>query len=45
MKKGKCFNSKGKGHTMLNCLKKTKLSIITDVSDIDNIKNIDQKKE
>ena len=45
MKEGKCFNCKGRGYTMLNCLEKAKVSTITDVSDIVNIKNIDQGKE
>ena len=45
MKEGRCFNCKERGHTMLNCLKKTNISAITDASDIDNIENIDQGKE
>ena len=45
MKKERCFNCKGRGHTMLNCLKQAKVSAITDISDIDNIENIDQEKE
>ncbi len=45
MKEGRCFNYKKKGHTMLNCLEKVKVSIITDASNIDNIDNIDQGKE
>lgn len=31
--------------TILNCLDKAKISTITDDLDIDNIENIDQKKE
>lgn len=45
MKKERCFNCKKKGHTMLNCLEKAKVSAITNVSRIDNIENIDQRKE
>ena len=40
MKKGRCFNCKGRGHTMLNCLKKAKVSTILDTLDIDNIEDI-----
>ena len=45
MKKGKCFNCKKRGHTMLNCLKKAKVFTITDILDINNIENIDQGKK
>lgn len=45
MKEGKCFNYKGKGHIILNYLKKTKVSVIIDALDTNNIKNIDQRKE
>ena len=45
MQEEKCFNYKGRGHTMLNCLEKAKVSAITDASDINNIENIDQEKE
>ena len=45
MKEGRCFNCKGRGHTMLNCPEKAKISAITDASDIDDIENIDQGKE
>ena len=45
MKEGRCFNCKGKGHTMLNCPEKAKVSAITNASDIDDIENIDQGKE
>ena len=41
IKDEKCFNYKGKGHIMLNCLKKTKVSTNINISDIDNIENID----
>ena len=41
MKEDRCFNCKGKRHTMLNCPKKTKFSVITDALDIYNIENID----
>ncbi len=45
MKERRCFNCKGRGHTMLNCLEKAKVSAITDASNIDDIENIDQEKE
>ena len=45
MKEGRYFNCKERGHTMLNCPKKANVSAITDASDIDDIKNIDQGKE
>ena len=45
IKKGKSFNYKGKGHIMLNCLEKARISINIDASDIDNIENIDQGKK
>ncbi len=45
MKKGKCFNCKKRGHTMLNCPERAKVSIITNASDIDDIENINQGKE
>ena len=45
IKEGRCFNCKGRGHTMLNCSEKAKVSAITDASNIDNIENIDQGKE
>ena len=45
MKEGRCFNCKERGHTMLNCLKKANVFVITNASDIDNIENIDQEKE
>ncbi len=45
MKEGRCFNYKERGHTMLNCPEKAKVSAITDASDIDDIENIDQGKE
>ena len=45
MKEGTCFNCKEKGHTMLNCPEKAKISAITNASDVDNIENIDQEKE
>ena len=45
IKKERCFNCKGTGHTMLNCPKKAKISTIIDASHIDDIKNIDQRKE
>ena len=45
MKEGRYFNCKRRGHMMLNCPEKAKVSAITDASDIDNIDNIDQRKE
>ncbi len=45
MKEGKYFNCKGKGHIMLNCPEQTKVSAIIDISNIDNIKNIDYRKK
>lgn len=45
IKKEKWFHCKRREYTMLNCLEKTKVSVITDALNIDNIKNIDQKKE
>ena len=45
MKEGRCFNCKERGHIMLNCPKKANVSAITDASNIDDIKNIDQGKE
>ncbi len=45
MQKGRCFNCKERGYTMLNCPERAKVSAITDISDIDDIKNIDQGKE
>ena len=40
MNKGKCFNCKERGHTMLNCLEKAKVSAITNALDIDDIENV-----
>ena len=45
MKKGKCFHCKRKGNTILNYPKKTKISVITDTSNIDDIENIDKEKK
>ncbi len=45
MKEGRCFNYKGRGHTMLNCPENAKVSAITDALNIDNIENIYQRKE
>ena len=45
IKEGRCFNCKGRGHTILNCLEKAKVSAITDASDIDDIENVNQGKE
>lgn len=45
IKKRRCFNCKEKGHKPLNCPKKAKISIITDTSNMNNIENIDLKKE
>ena len=45
MKEGRCFNCKGRGHTILNCPEKAKISAITDASHVDDIENIDQGKE
>lgn len=44
MKDGRCFKCKDKGHIMLHCPEKPKVSAIIDVSDIDNIVKIDQGK-
>ena len=44
MKERKCFNCKKKGHTIFNCLKKAKISAITDTSDIDS-ESIDRGKK
>lgn len=43
MNEESCVNCKAKGYTMLNYLKKTKISTITDASDVDNIENMDKK--
>lgn len=40
MKETKCFNYKVRVHIILNYLEKVKNFIITNTSDIDNIKNI-----
>ena len=45
MKERRCFNYKGRGHTMLNCLEKAKVSAIMNALDIDDIKNIGHGKE
>ena len=45
IKEGKCFNYKRKGYTILNCPNKAKISAITDTSNVDDIKNIDQEKK
>lgn len=36
----KCFNYKKEGYTILNCSKKTKGFIISDILNRDNIENI-----
>ena len=41
IKEGKCFNCKGKRHTILNCSEKAKIFTITNASYIDDIENID----
>ena len=45
MKEEKCFNYKEKWHIMLNCPEKAKIFTITEISAIDDIKNIDQEKD
>ncbi len=45
MKEERCFNCKGRRHTILNCPEKAKVSAIIDASDIDDIEDIDQGKE
>lgn len=44
-KKRRYFNCKKRGYTIFNCLEKAKISIVTDTLNIDNIENIEQKKE
>lgn len=44
MKEEKCFNYKKKRYSIYNCLEKAKISVIANISDINNIKNIDQEK-
>lgn len=45
MKEERYFNYKRKGHIIPNYLEKAKISAITNTSDIDDIKNINQGKE
>ena len=45
IKEGRYLNCKGREHTMLNCPQKAKISVITNSSHVDDIENIDQKKE
>ena len=45
IKEGTYFNCKEKKHTILNYFEKTKISAITNASDVDNIKYIDKEKE
>lgn len=40
IKERRCFNYKKKGHIILNCLEKAKVSAIIGASDVDNIENI-----
>lgn len=44
MKEGRCFNDKRKPHIILNCLEITKVDAICDISDVDDIENVVQKK-
>lgn len=44
IKEGKCFNYKKKEYIMINYLEKAKIFAITDISNVDNIENIDKKK-
>ncbi len=44
MKKGRYFKYKGRRHTMLDCLEKAKVFVITNTSNVDDIKNINQEK-
>lgn len=45
IKKRKYFNYKKKKYIILNCLKKAKFFAIIDASNLNNIENINQKKE
>ena len=45
MKEGRCFNYKGKGHIILNCPENAKISAIINISDVNDIENIDQRKK
>lgn len=45
IKEERYFNYKRREYTMLNCLKKTMISVITNVSNINNIKHIYQGKK
>ena len=45
IKEERCFNYKRRGHTMLNCPKKAKISTITEASHINDIENINQGKK
>lgn len=45
MKKRSYFNYKIKEYIMLNCPKKDKVFVIIDISNIDNIENINQEKK
>lgn len=45
IKKGRCFNCKRKRYIMFYYPDKATVSIIKNASDIDDIKNINQRKE
>ena len=45
MKEVKCFNCIKNRHTILNCLKKAKVSSILGTSDINDIKDMNQGKK
>lgn len=45
MKKRKCFNCKRRWYTILNCLEKAKIFAIINISDMNDIVNIDLEKE
>lgn len=45
MKKRKYFNCQERVHTIFNCLEKSKVSVITNPSNIDNIENTNQEKK
>lgn len=44
MKEQRYFKCKGKRYIMLNCQEKAKIFAIINISDNDNIENIDQEK-
>lgn len=45
MKKGRCFNYKEKGNIILNYLEKVKVFTILGTLNIDDIENLNQRKE